>query len=48
MNTVEAAFLLTGICPPPVIYINDEARYASSFPTEEIRQEVARLLGSAS
>jgi hypothetical protein len=46
VNTIEAGFLLTGLYPPPIIYINGEARYASTFPQGEICQEVARLLNA--
>jgi hypothetical protein len=47
VKTIEAALMLTGVYPPPIIYINGEARYASTFPQEDIRQEVAKLLRAA-
>lgn len=44
VNTIEAAFLMTGVYPPPIVYINGEARFASNLPAEDIRREVAGLL----
>jgi hypothetical protein len=44
LTSIEAGFLLTGVYPPPIVYINGEARYVSRFSRDEICREVARLL----
>jgi len=43
-KTIEAAFLVTGVYQPPLIYINGEAKFAAQFPADQIKEEVAKAI----